>query len=494
MLFNSINFMYFFPIVLIGYYLIPKKLKYIWLLICSYYFYMSWNPAYVLLILACTVISYAGSILLERATKTESKKACVFISVVLNLGILIFFKYANFLIDNMNGLLCRVGIELVIRQFDILLPVGISFYTFQALSYTIDVYRGAIKAEKNFLRYALYVSFFPQLVAGPIERSTNLLPQLRQIDNGKKIDWSLMYKGAIYMLWGFFLKMVIADRIGILVDTVFAQYYLFGTVELVAGAVGFALQIYCDFASYSTIAVGAANILGIMLMENFDAPYFSGSIKEFWKRWHISLSSWFRDYVYIPLGGSRCSKARKYCNLLVTFLVSGFWHGASWNFVVWGLLHGIYQVAGDLLMPVRDNVKRVLKIRTGCFSYKLWRRIATFVLVDAAWIFFRADNLAIAVDYIRRIFFRADLWGLSNGAVYRLGLDRFEMNILLCSVIVLLLVDAVRYLKQLKLHEILIRQNLVFQWIFVLGLFFAIFIYGEYGPAFDAAAFIYFQF
>lgn len=190
-----------------------------------------------------------------------------------------------------------MGIELVIRQFDILLPVGISFYTFQALSYTIDVYRGAIKAEKNFLRYALYVSFFPQLVAGPIERSTNLLPQLRQIDNGKKIDWSLMYKGAIYMLWGFFLKMVIADRIGILVDTVFAQYYLFGTVELVAGAVGFALQIYCDFASYSTIAVGAANILGITLMENFDAPYFSGSIKEFWKRWHISLSSWFRESV-----------------------------------------------------------------------------------------------------------------------------------------------------------------------------------------------------
>lgn len=307
MLFNSLDFLLFFPIVTISYYLMPRKVRYIWLLVCSYYFYMSWNPKYAILIIISTVTTFLGGALLDRAVLNNAKelvKRLIVASViVINIGILAYFKYANFFIEIISDVFAKIGVCILIPKVDVLLPVGISFYTFQALSYTLDIYRGEIRAERNPFKYALFVSFFPQLVAGPIERSKNLLSNIENMEN-VKVDLKRVYYGLLLMLWGLFLKMVIADRIAVLVNCVFEQHYLYGGIVLFVAAVAFAIQIYCDFSSYSIIAIGAAETLGCSLMENFNAPYLAVSIKDFWRRWHISLSTWFRDYVYIPLGGT----------------------------------------------------------------------------------------------------------------------------------------------------------------------------------------------
>lgn len=333
MLFNSIDFLIFFPIVIGIYFFIPRKIRYMWLLIASYYFYMGWNPKYAILLAISTVITYLGSIFIER---NNYKRTILVLCIILNLTILCFFKYSNFIFENLYDSLSLLGIEIIKRQFDIVLPVGISFYIFQALSYIIDVYRGDVKAEKNILKYALFVSFFPQLVAGPIERSSKLLLQVQKAAEIKLFNYKRITQGLIMILWGYFLKIVIADRISIFVDHIYNSYYLYGSIELILATVGFAIQIYCDFSGYSTIAIGAAQVMGFELMENFNTPYFACSIREFWQKWHISLSSWFKDYVYIPLGGSRCSKVRGYVNVMLTMLLSGLWHGASWSYVIWG--------------------------------------------------------------------------------------------------------------------------------------------------------------
>ncbi|MCF0132920.1 MAG: MBOAT family protein [Blautia sp.] len=497
MLFNSLDFMIFFPAAVLGYYILPRKIRYIWLLVCSYYFYMSWNPLYALLILTSTILTYLGSRIIGSRKMTSLSvrgKKCVLALVILaNLGILIYFKYSNFFLSLLEYLSRKFYIVLSIPKVDVLLPVGISFYTFQALSYSIDVYRGEILPEKNLLKYALFVSFFPQLVAGPVERSKNLLTQIQTIPD-RKADPEKIFHGLLYMLWGLFLKMVIAGRIEILVNTVFDSYYRMGGVELIAGAIGFALQIYCDFASYSTIAMGTAEVLGFTLMENFDAPYLSGSIKEFWRRWHISLSSWFRDYLYIPLGGSRCSKARYYRNLLVTFLVSGLWHGAGLHYVVWGGIHGLYQIVGDLIAPLKNRVLIRFHVRTQCFSYRFGQIFTTFLLTDFAWIFFRSPNLDAALGYIRNIVQNFDPWVLFNGRLYKLGIDRFDMNVLLVSIALLVSSDILKYFRKISIVDFLLKQNVLFQYLCIAGMLLAIFIYGAYGPAFDAQAFLYFQF
>ncbi len=342
MQFNSVNFMVFFPIVLMVYFIIPKKLREIWLLVASYYFYMSWNPTYAILIAGSTVVTFVSGIIVDRCNKSGSlkrgknKRITLVICLLINLGILAVFKYGNFAIESINSILNTFHITTIQRRFDLLLPVGISFYTFQALGYIIDVYRGDVEVEKRFLRYALFVSFFPQLVAGPIERSKNLLSQMREISNIKLWNAKRVASGAIMMVWGFFMKMVIADRVSLLVDTVFDNYRMYGSTELILATIGFTIQIYCDFGSYSLIAIGAAKIMGFDLMENFNTPYLATSIKDFWNRWHISLSTWFKDYLYIPLGGNRKGTLRKYVNIMIVFLASGLWHGADWSFVIWG--------------------------------------------------------------------------------------------------------------------------------------------------------------
>lgn len=396
MLFNSIDFFVFFPVVVLVYQVIPKKIRYLWLLLASYYFYMNWNAKYALLIGFSTIITYTCGISIEQIKNHNSLlrlKGCllkimIVFGVTINLGVLFFFKYFDFFLENVNRVLSIFHIQLLSKPFDVMLPVGISFYTFQALGYIIDVYRGEIKAERNLFRYALFVSFFPQLVAGPIERSKNLLEQIRKIPSRKNVSFENVVNGFTIILYGLFLKMVLADRISILVNTVFGQVFMYGTIELVIGAIGFAIQIYCDFGSYSLIAIGTAQVMGFELMENFNTPYFAHSIKDFWRRWHISLSSWLRDYLYIPLGGNRHGKIRKYINIMVTFLMSGLWHGASWNYVIWGGLHGIYQVIGEMTNPLRGKIQNILKINTTCDSYRLWQVGSTFFLDNICMDFF----------------------------------------------------------------------------------------------------------
>lgn len=497
MLFNSYQFMIFFPVVTLLYFVIPRKVRYIWLLLASYVFYMSWNPKYALLILFSTVVTWLSGVVmgLERVDTVRKKKAVVAVSFTVNILILLIFKYLDFLIGNINLFLAKANISLIDKPFDIILPIGISFYTFQALSYTVDVYRGDVKPEKNFLKYALFVSFFPQLVAGPIERSKRLLDQIHQMEEKKNLwDCKRVLSGLIMMLWGLFLKMVIADRISIVVDTIFADYVNYGTLPLILGAVSFAIQIYCDFMSYSTIAIGAAEVMGFTLMENFNTPYLATSIKDFWRRWHISLSTWFRDYLYIPLGGNRCGKVRKYLNVMITFLVSGLWHGSNWTYVFWGGLHGIYQVVGELLMPLRGKIRRIFDVDTDTAGFKIGQILGTFILTDFAWIFFRAESIKEAFGYIGRMFTKWDGWAFFDVNAYDIGISHLEVNIIIVSLIMLLIVSLIKYFKGINLDEWLLKQNVIFRCVVLFVLLMFVIIYGEYGPGSEVKDFIYFQF
>ncbi len=498
MQFNSVDFMIFFPIVLIVYFVIPSKLRMYWLLAASYYFYMSWNAKYAILIGTSTIVTYISGLVFSKMPNDGSnrnrKRLVSVICIISNLGILALFKYGNFCIETINYGLNKFGCAVIERRFDFLLPVGISFYTFQALGYMIDVYRGDIKAERNFFRYALFVSFFPQLVAGPIERSKNLLTQMQRIEKINLFDANRVTSGAILIVWGLFMKMVIADRVAILVDTVFNNYIMYGSTELILATLGFTLQIYCDFGSYSMIAIGSAKTMGFDLMENFNSPYFAVSIRDFWSRWHISLTSWFRDYLYIPMGGNRKGKARKYVNIMMVFLVSGLWHGANWNFVAWGGIHGFYQIAGNYLKPYRDKIIKKLRIKTECFSWQLLRTGITFGMVSFAWIFFRANTIYDALRFIKRIFVKPTPWLVFNGGICNLGLGCTEINILVFSTAILFLVDLVRVKKGITIEKFLLTQNTWFEWLTIICLILMIFIFGQYGPTFDAKQFIYFQF
>lgn len=493
MLFNSLQFAIFFPVAALIYFVIPKKLRCLWLLLASYVFYMSASPKYVVFLLFSTLVTFAGGLLVERA-EPKKKKGYMWLTFLCSLGVLGLLKYFDFLLGNVNAVLRMAGMGTVSKPFSIGLPVGISFYTFQSLGYMVDVYRGDTRAERNILNYALFVSFFPVILSGPIERSGNLLRQIRELPEKALWNYERVAGGLTLLLFGMFQKMVIADRIAILVSQVFDNYHMYGTFGLTVGAIAYTIQIYCDFASYSMMAFGVAKVLDFGIIENFQTPYFSRSMREFWRRWHISLSTWFRDYLYIPLGGSRCSKGRRYFNLMVTFLASGLWHGASWSFVAWGGLHGLYQVIGYELRGVKNQLNEKLHTKTDCLSYKLGQVLLTFSLTAFAWIFFRANSLSDAFGYIRRMVTKPDLWNLFNGELYNLGLDRVEMNVLFVGLLVLLLVDLVRYLKKQQLDTFLAGQNLWFRWGVLLGLIAAVAIFGIYGPGYDAQQFIYFQF
>lgn len=396
MVFNSFAFLIFFPIVLLLYRILPLKWRWVMLLIFSYYFYMSWQADLLYLIMFTTVISYACGLLIEKYEgKRDKQKICMIVAVVASLVVLFFFKYFNFLAENIVGLINLIGFNVSDFSLDLILPVGISFYTFQTLSYVIDVYRGSIKAERHFGYYALYVSFFPQLVAGPIERPENLLPQLKK-KNPFNANDSLV--GLKFMMVGFFKKIAVADQISKYVDTVYnnADTIDFNTANgltVLVATVLFAVQIYCDFSGYTDIAIGCSRIMGIRLMQNFNDPYSAVNIKDFWRRWHISLTSWFTDYIYIPLGGSRCSKARHLTNIMIVFLVSGIWHGAAWTYILWGVMHGVYQVVGNLTAKPRSALIAKLGFNEKGAIVCGVRRVITFALVCIAWMMFRANSL-----------------------------------------------------------------------------------------------------
>ena len=486
MLFNSFHFLIFFPIVTLIYFFIPYRVRWIWLLITSYYFYMCWNPKYAILIATSTLITYLSGILISKSK--DKKKLWVALSFISNLGILFFFKYFNFAIENINIILNKLHITLITPSFDVLLPVGISFYTFQALSYTVDVYRGDVKPEKNLGKYALFVSFFPQLVAGPIETSKHLLDQF---NHNYDFDYERVKSGFLLMLWGFFQKLVIADRIAIVVNTVYNNYTSYSGFTLIVATVLFAFQIYCDFSSYSDIAIGCARVMGFELMQNFNRPYFSKSIAEFWRRWHISLGGWFRDYLYIPLGGSRHGKLKKYRNIMIVFLTSGLWHGAGWGFIVWGFLHGFYQVVGDLLKPTREYFIDKLNINKNGFFHRLSQIVIVFILVDFAWIFFRANTFRDAIGIIKNMFV-FNPWILFDGSLYNLGLDQKDFIVGILAIFALIIVSLLR--RNTRLINLIGNQNIIVRWVFYFTFLYSILIFGIYGPGYEAQQFIYFQF
>ncbi|WP_367925442.1 MBOAT family protein [uncultured Ruthenibacterium sp.] len=484
MQFNSIDFLIYFPIVTLLYFILPQKIKWIWLLICSVYFYMCWKAKYIILIGFSIIVTYLGALLIERLRKRSNWLARAVLTLVLlsNFAVLFLFKYYGFF----SGLITEISqnaIALPIIQFA--LPVGISFYTFQALGYAIDVYRGDLAAEKNLFRYALFVCFFPQLVAGPIERATNLLPQFYERHT---FDYDRMKRGLILMGWGFFQKIVIADRMAVLVDGAYEAYSTTPGSVLALATLFFSFQIYCDFASYSNIAIGAAEIMGFRLMKNFNAPYLSQSIKEFWRRWHISLSTWFKDYLYIPLGGSRKGTFRTCINILVVFLVSGLWHGAAMTFVIWGALHGFFQVIQTIWNKL--NAKRLSAGRR--FLPPWIAQIATFLLVNLTWIFFRASSLEQAQTILKRIFTQWNGSLLTLDTLETLGLDTPDLIVGILAIAILIAIDILSQKHDLRAG--IMKLALPVQWLLYLGLIIAIVVFGVYGPQYETAPFIYFQF
>jgi D-alanyl-lipoteichoic acid acyltransferase DltB (MBOAT superfamily) len=392
MLFNSLQFALFFPVVTLLYFALPHRWRGAMLLGASCVFYMAFVPAYIGILAATILVDYLAGIRIE-ATAGARRRLWLILSIVSTCTVLFVFKYFGFFNDTIALAAHVMGMSYAVPALQLLLPVGLSFHTFQSLSYVIEVYEGRQPAERDFGVYALYVMFYPQLVAGPIERPQNLLHQLRA---EHRFDYERVAAGLQLMAWGLMKKIVVADRLAELANRVYDAPRGFTGLPLVTATIAFAFQIYCDFSGYSDIAIGSAQVMGFSLMKNFDRPYTARSIADFWRRWHISLSTWFRDYLYIPLGGNRVARPRWYANLVVTFLVSGLWHGARWTFVVWGALHGAYLIAGLVSAEARGRVRAALGLERHPALLRAWRTTATFALVGVAWVFFRAASLGDA--------------------------------------------------------------------------------------------------
>ena len=493
MVFNSAQYLVFFPIVVLLYFAFPYKLRNLWLLFASYFFYMQWNAKYALLLLFSTFVTYISGICIEKAASKKKNgwaKFCVGASFVLNIGILLFFKYSNFLIENVNRICELLGQDGQLKPLDVLLPVGISFYIFQELSYTMDVYRGKIKATRNLFRYALFVSFFPQLVAGPIERSGNLL---KQFDEKHDFDVDRVRAGLLVMLWGLFMKMVIADNIAPSVNMIYEYYPQYTGIEIIVATVLFAFQIYCDFAGYSLIAVGSAKVMGFTLMENFRSPYLATSVSDFWDRWHISLTTWFTDYLYIPLGGNRKGVVRKYLNVLIVFFISGLWHGAAYTYIAWGVLNGIFMVLEQMTVKLRERICYFFKVDKTRFSYRLGCGLLTFALVDFTWLFFRATGFSMAFTLLKQCVTNLQFGKLFGLVFGNIGMTSAQMVVLALALLLLMSVD---YLKEQgkDVAQLVLKQGAWFRWAVYLGLLFSILIFGVYGNVYEQTQFIYFQF
>jgi D-alanyl-lipoteichoic acid acyltransferase DltB (MBOAT superfamily) len=401
MLFNSIEFLVFFPLVTVLCFTVPSRLRWLMLLTASCWFYMVWMPAYAAVLLISTLISYISALIIARTHDRRMKTAMLCIALMLVVGILFVFKYLGFFNATVVNLLHWLNVSYAPPGLNLLLPLGISFYTFKLLSYVIDVYRGSLAPEKNFGVFALYASFFPQVLAGPIERAGRFLPQLQGLSG---FNAGRVFSGLKLMLWGLFKKAVIADHLAVMVDQVYNNVGAYGGAPLWIATYMFAFQIFCDFSGYSDMAIGAARVLGFTTIENFRRPYHAASVAEFWHRWHISLSTWFRDYLYIPLGGNRIPKMQWCAIILLVFVVSGLWHGAAWTFAVWGGLHGLFMIAGRLTHGIREGAYRSL----GLLRFPMMRRaigiFITFNLVAFAWIFFRAANLTDAMYIVTHLF------------------------------------------------------------------------------------------
>ena len=493
MLFNSIGFAIFLPVAFLLYWFMPQKVRQLILLALSLCFYMFGGPAYVLLVIAAALVTYTAARAVEKETDEKKKKRILILALVLCIGMLVFFKYFNFAGEAVADIFRLFSVPVQPLTTKLLMPAGLSFFTFQAVGYCIDVYRGKIPAEKSFPKLLLFVSFFPQIMAGPIGRAEQLLPQL---DCKREFDESRASEGLRQMLWGFSKKLLIADTLARYVNIVFdnAQEFGFFGLTLIMATVLYTFQIYCDFSGYSDIAIGTAKLFNIDLMKNFNSPYFARSVKEFWSRWHISLSTWFRDYVYIPLGGNRCSEGRNALNLMITFLLSGLWHGADWTFVIWGGLHGIYQVTENFChRHLAKKEYRTMKERDIPRS-RLWgicHGVLTFALVSFAWSFFRANSVSDAL-YIASHMPRG-LGHPVNSYIMMLNnmvLDNRKLLILGIYILVLMTVDYFALKKDL--YQAMGRWKLPLRWAVYVALTTFVIVMSLNGGT--TQQFIYFQF
>lgn len=482
MLFNSVEFIVFFVVVFILYWFVLQKnlkLQNMLLLAGSYFFYGWWDWRFLFLIILSSSVDYYLGSRIYNADKEKTRKRLLYFSLGVNLGFLGFFKYFNFFIDSLVHVLSQLNIDADIYVLNIILPVGISFYTFQTLSYTLDIYKKKMRPTNDILSFFTFVAFFPQLVAGPIERAKHLLPQFSK---SRKFDYDIARRGGQLILLGFFKKIVIADSLAILVDAVYNNPDNYTGFPMIVATVFFAFQIYCDFSGYSDIAIGLANILGFDLMTNFRTPYFSKSLTEFWRRWHISLSTWFRDYVYIPLGGSRVKSYRVNINIFITFLLSGLWHGANWTFIIWGGIHGLFLIIE----------KYVLKATKKNYLLKSWLSIIyTFIIVCFAWIFFRSNNVADAFYIINHLF--SDMSSWSNFTEMSLkfrgmGLTLSDLTSTLIFLFILISMETIMIFSKLKMY--LEKQNII-RWSVYIFLLISIITKAAEN---EAGNFIYFQF
>ena len=479
MLFNSLQFLAFFPVVTALYFLAPHRARWLLLLIASCVFYAAFIPKYLLILAFLILVDYVAGRGIESSTGPR-RRALLIMSLVANLGLLGFFKYVNFVDANLNTLFAALGLGWVIPHLDIILPIGLSFHTFQAMSYTIEVYRGRQKAERHLGIYALYVMFYPQLVAGPIERPYQLLHQFRERHD---FDLDRVIDGLKLMLWGFFKKVVIADRLALYVNEIYNDPTQHTGWPLIVATYFFAFQIYCDFSGYTDIAIGAAQVMGFKLMDNFNRPYFSKSVAEFWRRWHISLSSWFRDYLYIPLGGKQVAVPRWYLNIMIVFLLSGLWHGANWTFLIWGALHGVYIIAGSLTAAWRKRAYATLMPARLQWGRRWISALVTFHLVLIAWVFFRAGTLYDAGYVLSHA-----LSGLTMASFRAaVGTDYFMVSVLMIAIM-----ETVHLIERHgQMRRFLDDKPIAVRWAFYYGLLFLI---ANFGMFHTPMEFIYFQF
>jgi len=484
MLFNSLSFAIFLPVVFILYWFITAKshkLQNLLLLAASYFFYGCWDWRFLFLLIFSTLLDYYTGIKMSEANNQRVKKFWFWTSIIVNLGFLGTFKYYNFFAESFSALVSNFGLKVTPVTLKIILPVGISFYTFHGLSYVIDIYKNRIKAEKNFVDYSVFVSFFPLLVAGPIERATHLLPQIKK---ERTFDYTKAVDGLRQILWGLFKKIVIADQCAVYANLIFDDPTAFSGSTLVLGAIFFAFQIYGDFSGYSDIALGTARLFGIELLRNFAFPYFSRDIAEFWRRWHISLSTWFRDYLYIPLGGSKGGKWARIRNTFIIFLVSGFWHGANWTFIIWGFLNALYIMPSIILQTNRTHLNTVAEGKMLPGVKEFFAMTVTFGLTVFAWIFFRARDVSHAIEYIKNIF-RKSLFKAPYFPGIGLAMPFF---------LIFLLFIVIEWSQRENLYGIQTvgyRWNRVLRWQFYLLLVLVIY---YYAVTVDSQQFIYFQF
>lgn len=474
--FLSLTFAVFFIVSVFVYYAVPKKLCWGVLLISSLIFYVWSVPYLIVYLLFSTVTTYFYGKWAEN--HKNQGKAVLALVICANLAVLLVLKFYP---------LCEV--RLGFPALKLLMPMGVSFYTLQVIAYCVDVYRGKTESQNHFLKYLLFVSFFPQILQGPIPRYDQLKDQLFE---GNAFDYRTVKFGFQMMLWGMFLKMVIADRAAIFVNTVFPEYHLYTGGMLAVAAVLYSIQLYTDFLGCVCIAMGAAQVYGIRLQTNFARPYLAVSIKDFWRRWHISLSSWLRDYVYIPLGGNRKGKIRRYVNLMLTFLVSGIWHGSGMQYIFWGLMQGGYQIAGEIFMPVRKKVSGWLRVEENSKLQVIWQRTLTFLLITISWVIFRAESLRAGLSMLKRIFTNFTPWVLFDGSLYTCGISRHQFTALLLCIFVAAWIE--RRQEKENIRELIEKQHILVRWGIYLGAIAVIAVLGVYGPGYDATQFLYGQF